>query len=890
MPDGRREQQLRELFDQAMDRPEPEREAFVAAVSDQILRERLHALVVQDRSPTIAALRAQKPDGAQRLGDYELLRVLGRGGMGVVFLALQEQPVERLVAVKLLADGSADGDAAQRLRNEQRAMMRMDHRGIARVLDVGSDDDGTPFLVMEYVPGEPLLEYCDRRRLDIAARLELMVEICEAVQHAHQKGVIHRDLKPSNILVSEASGHAQPKVIDFGLARATAGQLTKMRPTMPGAVLGTLLYMSPEQAQGGQDIDTRTDVFALGAVLHELLCGSPPLGASDDDGAILRVLGDLEAGRFPGLLATARALGPELASRRAEERGVTVTRWLRELDSDLVPIVGKALSVDRSRRYATASELGADLQRHLRGEAVVARPPTVTYLLRRFVARNRLGVAIGVAAGLLVVGSGLAAFFGMLSAQRARDAEATARERLEQVAERQQAVRDLSTFVQLYGDPGLGREVPSLRQSLQDARGMIAARWGGRPQQEAAVRRELGRALLALGEPVAAMEELRAAWRILEPLPDVDAGWATEVLADLSRAEREANELAASRGHLATLVRLGAKAVEGLAPTVATRLKATAEAIGAHRTDAAVVELRGAMDAMRGLGRSGGAFRIAAAATFAPVVQLFQDGEPGSDELLTRVEAVARELRGEEIEFASVLARLAEMRLRVGQDERVVALANELLSMSGTLGMTDHWLVAQAERQRGLALALGGDGARGETDLVALRNRLARYRDTGNEQVKAAIGCLRELCERLEQRQQLDTFLRSSFARWRGKAAEEPQAAPWWPVADDGCATRQALEIALQLAGSEDGPQTDGIAGAALLQLGRLPEAIERLEAALAATQRPGPELLADLAVALQRSDRGDEARAMAVRLRQAAPKAAGPRWSRALARVAGID
>jgi non-specific serine/threonine protein kinase/serine/threonine-protein kinase len=890
MPDGRREQQLRELFDQAMDRPAAERAPFVDAVDDEVLRERLRALVLQDGSPTIGALRLRTPDGPQRLGGYELLRVLGRGGMGIVFLGLQQEPVERLVAIKLLAERDDDGEADQRLRNEQRAMMRMDHPGIARVLDVGTAEDGAPFLVMEYVPGEPLLQYCDRRRLGLAARIELVVGICDAVQHAHQKGVIHRDLKPSNILVTDAGGRAQPKVIDFGLARATAGRLTRMRPTMPGAVVGTLLYMSPEQAQGSQDIDTRTDVFALGAVLHELLVGAPPLGTGDGDGAFLRALADLEAGRFAGLLATARGLAPELAAERAEQRGTSVSGWLRALDSDLVPIVAKALAVDRARRYATASELGADLVHHLRGEPVVARPPTVAYLLARFTSRHRVGVATGLAVGVLVVLSALAALSGMLSARRARDAEAIARRHLEQVAARQQAVQEFGALVELYGDPGLRGEAPSLRQSLQAARSKVPVRWRGRPQQQAAVHRALGRSLLALGEPVAAMEELRAAWRVLLPLADVDPGFSTEVLADLSRAERQANELDASRSHLVQLLQLGAAAVEARAPSVAQRLAATSAAIGDRRMADAVVELRAAMDAMRVLGRSGPAFEIAAAATFAPVVQLFQDGEPGSDELLTRVESVARDLHGDEPEFASVLARLAEMRLRVGQHPMVLALANELLAMAGRLGLTEHWLVAQAERQRGLALALGVDAARGEAELVALHGRLVRFVETGNEQVRAAIGSLGELCRRLEQRQDLDAFLRASFERWRERAAANADVAPWWPVADEGCATGAALASALQLVADAPEQHRDALAGAALLHLGRLPAAVERLEAAVRVADHPGPELLADLAVALQRSGRRAAARRAAAQLREAAADREGPRWLRARHRILAIE
>ena len=507
------------------------------------------------------------------------------------------------------------------------------------------------------------------------------------------------------------------------------------------------------------------------------------------------------------------------------------------------------------------------------------------YLASRFVRRNRVAVLAATAALALVVGFGVTAWLEKAAAQAARDEAVEARARLQQAVGRAEAIREFTNFVELYGDPGLGADAPSLRQSLHKAAPIIAVRWGDRPLLRSAVRRALGRALLALGDPAAAMAELRQAWRDLEPVPDVDPGWATQVLADLSRAERQAGEVEASRENLAGLLRLGALGAQAEGPALAEQLRSVEASVVAQRLDQAVQQLEQALAALRSHTRDEPVYRIAGPVIYACAVQLFRDGVSGGEALIAELEVVIRGLLGEDIEFASALVQLGELRLDMNQDRAVVELAREVLSMSSQLGLEEHWLVAQAERQLGLASALAGDGARGEADLLALHRRLVEFSEAANERVQAAIAAPRELCERLASRGQLDAFLQRSFARWR--AAPEQ---PWWPVADAGCATRAALEAALRIAGEGgvDAPaaQLDALRGAALLHLGRIPAAVERLQAAVAGVSSPSPELLADLAVALHRAADRDAAAAAVARLRTAAEGRTDARWSRASARV----
>ena len=340
-------------------------------------------------------------------GRYTLLEVLGEGGMGTVYRADQTEPVKRQVALKLIKIGMDSRAVLARFDAERQALALMDHPNIARVYDGGTTAAGQPFFVMELVSGEPITEYCDRKRLPVRARLELFVSVCQAVQHAHQKGIIHRDLKPSNVLVTEVDGRPTPKVIDFGVAKATEFKLTDQSLADTGAIVGTPAYMSPEQADpSSMDIDTRTDVYALGVILYELLAGSPPLEAKQfKRGAILemlRMVREVDPPRPSTKVSTAEALPSIAASRDIEP-----AQLKRALRGDLDWIVMKALEKDRTRRYETANGFAADVLRHLAYEPVLAAPPSRAYRLRKFVRKHR-GAVIAASLVLLALLAGIA--------------------------------------------------------------------------------------------------------------------------------------------------------------------------------------------------------------------------------------------------------------------------------------------------------------------------------------------------------------------------------------------------------------------------------------------------------------------------------------------------
>jgi WD40 repeat protein/tetratricopeptide (TPR) repeat protein/tRNA A-37 threonylcarbamoyl transferase component Bud32 len=332
-------------------------------------------------------------------GRYTLLEVIGEGGMGAVYLASQSEPVKRQVALKLIKSGLDSKAVQARFDAERQALAVMDHPNIARVYDGGATAAGQPFFVMELVQGVSLTLYCDRHRLSVKARLELFIQVCQAVQHAHQKGIIHRDLKPGNVLVTEVDGRPTPKVIDFGVAKATELRLTDLSFADVGTIVGTPAYMSPEQADpSSTDIDTRTDVYALGVMLYELLAGSPPLDTRQfKQGAVLemlRMVREVDPPRPSTRLSKANDL-PNIAARRSIEPA----RLAKSLRGELDWVVMKALEKDRTRRYDTANGLARDLQRYLADEVVEARPPSAGYRVKKFVRRHKGQV---IAAGLVL--------------------------------------------------------------------------------------------------------------------------------------------------------------------------------------------------------------------------------------------------------------------------------------------------------------------------------------------------------------------------------------------------------------------------------------------------------------------------------------------------------
>ncbi|MCO6043186.1 protein kinase [Aeoliella sp. ICT_H6.2] len=396
----------------------------------------------QGDAPTIDLPKMSERSGTV-VGRYKLLQEIGEGGFGVVYMAQQTEPVERKVALKIIKPGMDSRQVIARFEAERQALALMDHQNIARVLDAGTTEAGLPYFVMELVKGVPITKYCDDNKLTPRQRLDLFLPVCRAIQHAHQKGVIHRDIKPSNVLVALYDGCPVPKVIDFGIAKATQQRLTERTMfTELGQVIGTFEYMSPEQAEMNQlDIDTRSDIYSLGVLLYELLTGTTPITQNQ-----FREAGLVE------MLRTIRETEPPKPSTRLSETGdalATISavrqtepvRLAQLVRGDLDWIVMKALEKDRSRRYESANDLAADIERHLHQEPVLAAAPSASYRMRKFVSRNKPAVTTAALLALLLLGFGLVSTYQAQVAKRSETRARLAEQDAKQSLDREQQAR-----------------------------------------------------------------------------------------------------------------------------------------------------------------------------------------------------------------------------------------------------------------------------------------------------------------------------------------------------------------------------------------------------------------------------------------------------------------
>lgn len=392
------------------------------------------------------------------IGPYKLIQPIGQGGMGEVWLAEQRLPVRRRVAIKLIKAGMDTREVVARFESERQALALMDHPAIAKVFDAGSTPLGRPYFVMEYVSGVPITEYCDKHKLSMRRRLELFLAVCEGVQHAHQKAILHRDLKPSNILVAEVDGKPAPRIIDFGVAKATAQRLTADTMfTQVGAIVGTPGYMSPEQADSaGADVDTRTDVYSLGVVLYQLLVGVLPLDFSQTPREeFVRKLREQDT---PRPSTRVRGLG-EQSGATAQNRGADPPDLERQLRGDLDAITLKALEKERTRRYASASDLAADIGRYLRNEPVLAHRARAGYRARKYVRRHRAAVAFAAVIGLLLAAAAVAQTLELRRTRLERDRANRERERASRVTEFMTGMFKLSDPSAARGNDVKAREI-----------------------------------------------------------------------------------------------------------------------------------------------------------------------------------------------------------------------------------------------------------------------------------------------------------------------------------------------------------------------------------------------------------------------------------------------
>ncbi len=660
----------------------------------------------------------------ESIGPYRILRLLGQGGMGHVFEAQQREPVERRVALKLATDVWLSDAARARFQTERQALALLDHPNIAKVFDTGDTDDGQPWFAMELVDGVPITRWAAERGLDVRDRVRLLLPVCDAIQHAHQKGLIHRDLKPANLLVSDDGALGHPRVIDFGVAKTLAGPDDETDfATRAGDVLGTPEYMSPEQAALGEvDVDTRTDVYALGQVLYELLTGRLPIDAE--------TLRRASFGELCRLIRERPAMPP---SQQVTEGAPTRPQALR---GDLDRVVLKALDKDRDQRYSSVAAFADDLRRYLEDQPVLAMPPRLGYRVRKFARRNRALVAGAAAVGIAIVSGAVIAGYGLVEARVAK-AE----------SERQRATAEeaLGFMVGLFtaADPreSAGSD-PTARELLQRGRERIGELEGA-PGVRLRLLESLGEVHWSLGDLEAARDLLSQGIEAHRATGSGDARRLAQMLGRLGAVHRDLGELTEAELH--TRDALSELEAAGLGDSLEAGSNLNQLAIVFSRTgrlDEAVDAYRRALAiAERSRGQATGDSlitqqRINVLRANMAVVQYRQGDHASAAESFERVLAAVREELPPTHPYIGTLHNnLANAYEKLGRRSAVRAHAEKAVEIDRAGSGERHPVVADSLLKLGQALELLGEYAAAEAALVESRAILAENRGPAHFQV-----------------------------------------------------------------------------------------------------------------------------------------------------------
>jgi eukaryotic-like serine/threonine-protein kinase len=553
-----------ELFAAASALPAPERLRYLrrACAEDIGLFDRLRSLLekLDDASRFIDEQSHVSHGGIQHIGPYVITQELGEGGCGIAYLAQQSAPIRRQVALKVIKPGMDTKAVIARFEAERQALAMMDHPNVAKVFDAGATSNGRPYFVLELVRGIKITDYCNQTRLSVGERLSVFIQVCQAIQHAHLKGIIHRDIKPSNVLVTMHDGEPVAKVIDFGIAKAMQGRLTDTTlHTVFGQFIGTPAYVSPEQTNpGSADIDTRSDLYSLGVLLYELLTGHTPFESTEESqaglDALRRRIREYEPSTPSRRLG---ALSAEELARTASFCQSSGSRLIKEIRGDLDWIVMRCLEKERNRRYQTANDLILDLQRYLDYEPVLARPPSLVYVIRKFARRQRMMFA----ASLAGVGFVLSiAAFGVIASVQAQRIAAE-RERAEQQSARAEKVSKFMVQIFDAAQPftSLGRDI-SARDVLDEAGRRIRSDLDEHPEVRAQLLEAIGRSYSMMGQFERATPFLLDSLRIQKELPNVDDTRIGSIVTEIAIALRESGRIDEADGYFSEALRVARRA------------------------------------------------------------------------------------------------------------------------------------------------------------------------------------------------------------------------------------------------------------------------------------------------------------------------------------------